>query len=192
MKLRKKIAIFLALMSLFYTVSLIQNTYAKYVTSATANTDITIAKWNILVNSQDVINNSNFSTTITPVFLGSEHIKEGVIAPTATGYFDITIDANETELSFNYDVNATPSASSTVQDIKIDHYQINGVDYDLNGSISDNIYLSDESRTRTIRFFVVWDDNNETQTMNNLSDTQAAQNGNAAIDINIRLTQLVD
>ena len=83
MKTKRKIAFFVALMSLFYCLTFMQDTYAKYLSSATATTNLTIARWNILVNNQDVANNSNFSETISPVFQGSTYIAPDVIAPTA-------------------------------------------------------------------------------------------------------------
>ena len=84
MKIKKKIVLFIALISLFYLVTTIENTYAKYISSATAEADMTIARWNILVNNQDILNNSNFSNTISPVFAGTQYINSGVIAPTST------------------------------------------------------------------------------------------------------------
>ena len=43
MKLNRKITFLLALLALFYCVSLIQSTYAKYLSTADADTNITIA-----------------------------------------------------------------------------------------------------------------------------------------------------
>ena len=39
MKIKRKIIFFLALMSLFYCVSIMQGTYAKYITTASAEAD---------------------------------------------------------------------------------------------------------------------------------------------------------
>ena len=89
MKIKKKIVFFVALMSLFYLITLVQDTYAKYVTSTDATADFTIARWNILINDQDILQNSNFSDTIEPVFSGTSYIKDGIVAPTAEGHFDI-------------------------------------------------------------------------------------------------------
>ena len=61
MKFKRKMLFFVALISLFYCVSIMQDTYGKYLTSAEANAELTIARWSILVNSQDIVNNSNFS-----------------------------------------------------------------------------------------------------------------------------------
>lgn len=189
MKTKRKVAFFLALMSLFYCVSLIQKTYAKYITSATANTDFTIAKWNILINDQDVTSNSNFSNTISPTFNGTDNIKSGVIAPSATGYFDITIDGSNSDVSFTYTVTANPSTSSTVTDLKLTDYEINGTRYAITNSVTGDILYTDTEKEQTIRFYVTWNDDSSTENMNNANDTIAANNGIAAFDVNVNLIQ---
>ena len=87
----KRINIFLALISLLLLITMVQNTYAKYVSSANANTNFTIATWAFNINRQDVLSSSNFSNTIKPIFVDNENIKPGVIAPTSEGYFDLLI-----------------------------------------------------------------------------------------------------
>ena len=39
----------------------IQSTYAKYVTSVNGTTNVDIASWNMLVNNQNILNDSNLS-----------------------------------------------------------------------------------------------------------------------------------
>ena len=142
MRRYRKIVVFAALISLFYCVSLIQSTYAKYVTAATGTTNLTIAKWNIIVNTQDVTSNSNFSTVISPQFLGSSNIKAGVIAPTSTGSFDITLDMTDVEVSLQYTISAAISNSNTVSDLKIVSYTINNVETPYTGSITNQVLLN--------------------------------------------------
>ena len=60
MKTKKRIVFFIALLSLLYCVTIMQDTYAKYLSSATENAELTIARWSILINDQDVVNESNF------------------------------------------------------------------------------------------------------------------------------------
>ncbi len=190
MKIKRKIIFFIALMSLFYCITFMQDTYAKYVSSATANTDLTIARWNILVNSQDIIENSNFSQTIVPTFEGTTNIRSGVIAPTAEGYFDITLNGQNTDVSFSYTISLDESDDNTVSDLVIYKYTIDGVDYTYDSSITGNILLNDEVKTKTIRFHVRWNDNTSTQTMNNADDTEAANSGVAALDVNVNVIQI--
>lgn len=191
MNLKRKIRFFIALISLFYCVSLIQSTYAKYVTSADANTDITIARWNVLVNGQDVKNNSNFSSKITPVFAGNDNIAANIIAPTATGYFDIIINGNSTDVSFTYTVSLNNDVSSQVNDLKLVNYTLDGgtaTDF-VDSKVTGNVLLNDANKVHTIRVYIIWNDDSSTATMNNTSDTSATQDGKAIMDVNINLIQ---
>ena len=95
MKTKRKIIFFVALMSLLYCITLMQDTYAKYVSSAVENAELTIARWSILINDQDVVNESNFTDTISPVFNGSTNIASDVIAPTAQGYFELLLNGTK-------------------------------------------------------------------------------------------------
>ena len=190
MKLNRKITFLLALIALFYCVSLIQSTYAKYLSTADADTNITIARWNILVNNQDISQNSNFSEVLEPTFTGNENIKDGVIAPTATGYFDITLDGSTTDVSFSYDISFSEADDNTVTDLKITKYEIDGHSYTYNGPISGNILLNDQNRALTVRVYVEWVDQTDDETMTNVDDTTAANGGVAKFKVNVNVIQL--
>ena len=189
MKLNRKITFLLALLALFYCVSLIQSTYAKYLSTADADTNITIARWNILDN-QDISQNSNFSEVLEPTFTGNENIKDGVIAPTATGYFDITLDGSTTDVSFSYDISFSEADDNTVTDLKITKYEIDGHSYTYNGPISGNILLNDQNRALTVRVYVEWVDQTDDETMTNVDDTTAANSGVAKFKVNVNVIQL--
>lgn len=190
MTFKRKIAIFVALLSLFYSITLIQTTYAKYVSSAEANSNINIARWSITVNNQDVIQNSNFTNSLSPVFANNQYIKENVIAPTSEGYFDIIIDGTNADVSFKYTITLNPSNNNTIKDLKIVKYTIDDIDYTYNENITDIINYNDENKTKSIRVFFIWNDDEETQEMNNNEDTIATVNGNANYRVNINLIQV--
>lgn len=190
MTFKRKIAIFVALLSLFYSVTLIQTTYAKYVSSAEANSNINIARWSITVNNQDVIQNSNFTNSLSPVFNNNQYIKENVIAPTSEGYFDIIIDGTNADVSFKYTVTINPISNRTIKDLKIVKYTIDDIDYTYNDNITGIINYNDENKTKSIRVFFIWNDDEETQEMNNNEDTLATINGNANYRVNINLIQV--
>ncbi len=191
MNIKRKIRFFVALISLFYCVTLIQATYAKYVTSADANANITIARWNVLVNGQDVKNNSDFSSKITPVFAGNDNIAANIIAPTATGYFDIIINGNSTDVSFTYSVSLKNDDNSQVKDLKLINYALDGggTTEFVDNKITGNVLLNDSNKIHTIRVYVMWNDETNTSTMNNASDTAATQNGKAILDVDVNLIQ---
>ncbi len=189
MKTKRKVAFFLALMSLIYCLTFMQDTYAKYISSATEQADLTIARWSILVNNQDVVNQSNFSDTISPVFAGTTNIRSDVIAPTSEGYFELIINGSNTDVSFSYNI-SLDTTDCDVEDLIITSYTLNGTTYTYNGSnITGNILLSDANRTATLRFNVKWNDDAATQSMNNAADTAVA-NGTATFDVNVNFIQL--
>ena len=194
MKIKRKVIFFIALMSLFYCLTLMQDTYAKYITTASANTDLTIARWNILVNNQDILANSDFSDKIIPYFAGTTNIKNDVVAPTATGYFDIILNGVDTDVSFTYTITVNQSVRNTVSDLKITKYIINNEEHTFSSgttstAITGDILYIDSIKIKSIRFFVEWDDNASTQTMNNELDTLATSNGVAAYYVNVNVVQ---
>lgn len=192
MKINHRIKIFIALLSLLYLITLVQDTYAKYTSSANANTNITISRWNILVNNQDIKNNSNFTNTIKPVFEDNENIATGVIAPTSKGYFDIIIDGTKTDVSFQYNINLALSSLNTVSDLKLTNYKVNDDDtlHQIeNNVISNQVLYDSDNKIIKYRIFVEWIDG-DAETMNNEADTEAAINGIAAYDIAINVIQI--
>ena len=189
MKIKRKIILFLSLLSLFYCVSLMQETYAKYISSANASASLTVARWNVLVNNQDIIQNSNFSSTISPTFAGTANIRNGIIAPTAEGYFDVVIDGTNTDVSFNWTLTLEPDTTNTITDLAITKYSINNIDYPYGSSITRTIALNDASRSTTVRVYVKWDDGTG-ETMDNEADTAATVDGVAAIKVNLNVVQI--
>ena len=85
MNVVRKMTLLVAIISLLFCFSTINETYAKYNTSLEGKTNMSVARWHILVNNQDVRNNSSTNAELTPTFLGTEHIAPDVIAPTSEG-----------------------------------------------------------------------------------------------------------
>ena len=191
MKIKKKILFFVALICLFYCVSLMQATYAKYVTTADTDASFTIARWNILVNDQDVKENSNFTNLIVPVFEGTENIKEDVIAPTSKGYFDIIIDGTGTDVSYTYTLNIDYADGNDVDDLVITKYTIGEINYvyTIGNDITDDVLVNATDKVTSIRFFVEWNDNENTQSMDNAEDTETTSNGMAAFKVSLNVIQ---
>jgi hypothetical protein len=191
-KYNKKLKIIISCISLIICLSLIKSTYSKYLTEANGQANITVAKWKILVNNQDVIKNSNFTSTITPTFEGNSNIKDGVIAPQAEGYFDLIIDPTNTDVSFSYEITTSISEESSVQDLIITGYQIDDGDtleFTEENIIKDTILYSENRTTKKIRIYIKWEDG-ESETMDNQEDTSVTQeNKTAKINVNIKFIQ---
>lgn len=191
MNLNRKITLLIAILALFYSITLIQSTYAKYVTNASADAELSIARWNVLVNDTDVTLNSDFTQALTPVFYENANIKQGVLAPTSSGYFDIILDGTQTDVSFSYNVSLTNSEETNITDVSITSYEVNGTPHSFTGSsnIAGNILLTDADRTATIRVYISWVEG-EGETMDNAADTSATVDGVAKFKANVNVTQL--
>ncbi len=170
MLLNRKLILLIAFVCLFLSIVTLQDTYAKYTSAINETTDISIARWRILVNNFDIRSNSSTTNLITPHFAGNANIASGVIAPTATGDFTIVVDATGTDLSFNYEFSISNAIDSPVSDIVVDSCFLNGTEVNVNnGVVSGTIALSDQ-RTNTFVFNIRWKDGTG-ENMNNAQDT---------------------
>ena len=191
MLLNRKFVLLIACICLFLSITTLQDTYAKYTSSVNETTDIAVARWRILVNDFDIRSSSTTSNLITPVFAGNTNIASGVIAPTATGYFLIRIDATGTDLSFNYNITIGNAADSIVSDVRVTNCTMNGSPVTVNnGVVSGTISLADQ-RVNDLVVYIEWLDGTG-ENMNNADDTATTlvQNSVAKINVNANFTQL--
>ena len=197
MKNRKKILLLLIGICICLVLFFIVQIYAKYVTSTEGSTALTIANWNILVNNLSIKNNTDISNSIVPVFPGSEHISSDIIAPSAEGYFDLNLDFSNVDVSFKYEITASADENSSVKDLVSTGYSVDDgekINFEnYNEPITEIIQLSSDVKTRKIRIYILWDDSEGTQTMNNSDDTLSTLDENPALfHVNISFTQITD
>lgn len=171
--------------------------YAKYLTSAEGNAQLTIASWNIKINNLSIKNNTDISNTIVPVFTGNEHIANDIIAPSAEGYFDLNLDFTDADVSFKYEINASSNENSSVKDIVSTGYSIDDgekvVFETYNSPISDTIPLSSNIQNRKIRIYIKWDDDETSQTMTNADDTLSTISENPVLfNVHVAFTQITE
>lgn len=182
--------IILVLLCLYF----VQQSYAKYISSASEETIMHIARWKIKVNNQDIRNNSSLNATINPVFPGNENIASNIIAPTAEGYFDLVIDARETDVSFKYTINIETAPDSSVTDLIATKYTINSGEeilFENSQVIENTVSHTDNTNLINIRVYIKWDDG-ENSTMDNHDDTLATtSNLPPKMKISMNLIQVV-
>lgn len=178
-------------------------TYAKYITSITSDAEVSVARWNISVNNQDISSGSNFSNVITPVFAGTANIAPNVIAPTAEGYFDVVLDVTGTDVSLRYEITTSDNADSAVEDLVISGYSIDGgqrqdivssgEDDDEGLMVSGTIAYDSLDKEVDIRVYLKWNDDAASgAVMDNFDDADAASvsTNKAKVDVNVRVIQL--
>lgn len=189
---KKKAFLLLACVWFIVSFSVVQTTYAKYVTNLNANANITISYWNILVNTQDIIENSDLSGQMISVIPRTDYSKENVIVPGNTGYFDLNIDSSNVNVSFSVTVSTAINETSTLTtDFIVSGYSLdNGatiipLEDDAN-SFSQNITADTESTV--IRVYTTWLDDG----LDSAEDTALGISGGTAIlDVNLKFEQIV-
>ena len=193
--MKKKYVIILLFISLCLCLFFIQDSFAKYLTSASETANMNIARWKIIVNNKDIRDNSSSSAIISPVFLGNDNVASDIIAPGSEGYFDLIIDANAADVSFKYKIDITTDENSAVKDIIAVKYKINNGEEILftggNQTIEKSVLHSDNTDIINIRVYIKWNDGDGSE-MDNIADTAATQNKVGAIlKVNMNFTQLV-
>lgn len=196
MKTYKKFILLIILILVLTSVFFLIQIFAKYLTSASGDTTMNVARWNILVNNISIKNNTDISNTLTPVFPGNENIASNIIAPTAEGYFDLNFDFSDADVSFEYEITTTVDENSSVKDLVTTGYSVDDgekITFDeINSPIQDTILLTDNIETQKIRVYVKWNDD-ENATMDNAADTLATTSGNpATLNVNISFTQIAE
>lgn len=193
MKNMKKMLFIVSCICAIICIIIIAVTYSRYRSSASGTAEVSIARWNIKVNNATIKNNSDLSNVITPIFTGTKDINPNIIAPTAEGYFDLSLDYTDTDVSFDYSITVNPNSNSSVQDLVATGYSFDGgttiINLGSTPTITDAVLKSDNVRTKDIRIYIKWDDENGT--MDNSADTAATipENAKALLDVNVLFTQ---
>ena len=200
----KKIKILLVIASLALTLSLMSNTYSRYVAGATGNLDMVFAKWQILVNDTDITGNNSSAINLVPVIDENANVATNKIAPSTKGHFDIAIDPSNVDLSFDYAINLSVT-NDDMPDLMITKYAILDEDYIdsdeitttpidnnmINGSLDYNNEVENFAfEPFTIRVYFEWYEGVDEQ-MTDEDDT-AIGNKAATEDIPLEITATIN
>ena len=158
-------------------------------------------------DARNVIAASVGTVAVSGIFALIAHkayAKRLIISTTGLSRFQInqivnySFDFTNVDVSFKYEISVSADETSAVSDLVATGYIVdNGTRIDFtnfNELISDTISLNDNIQSRDIRVFVMWDDNSETQTMDNIADTTSTMvnNSNAILKVTISLTQIAN
>ena len=196
--MNKKIKVILILLTLSVTLSFMSDTYSRYAVNTTSNVELTFAKWQILVNENDITDSTTSNLIITPIIEESENVKKNTLAPSSKGYFDILINPTNVEVSFDYIMNLK-ILNENMPDILISKYAILDENYEegkttinkldiidneiKNSLIFDNNTQNFVFKPFTIRVFFEWfEGTNEL-----MGDTQDTEIGQDAAKNNTKL-----
>lgn len=176
MKKKRLLVVITVLLLLFGSYFLYQDAYAKYRKKVIQNVDISLANWDIKLNNESIAGKDTISSTVIPTFETNEYMAEGVLAPGASGYFDIEIDATDVDVSFNYELTVAVADQEKYPDIVAYGYTIdpdNNTDIsDISGAIITGDIVHNTPLTK-LRIYIKWDDSS-TNAMDNAADTALA------------------
>lgn len=198
MKLKVKILVVFALIG--FSLSVMSNTYSRYIADTTGDVEMVFAKWQILVNNSDITSKESSEIDITPTIIENENVALNKLAPSSKGYFDIEIDPSTVEVSFNYKLNILENEDMpdliisryTIIDDETDLENINYldiVDNQINGTF--NYQKNNEAKPFTIRVYFEWYDGID-NTMDDSTDTDFVSNNESiSIKANISFEQKI-
>ena len=197
--IKTKLKVLIVFVIFAFALSIVSNTYSRYVAAAEENIDIALANWQILLNNEDITSSSTSVGLINPVILENENVASNKLAPSSRGYFDIDIDASSVELSFNYNIKLDKNEIlddlfitkyQIINDENEESYYIDIVNNEINGTIN---YSKDEIiKPFKIRVFFEWFDD-ENNNSNDESDTEIIKNNESLkINASIKFTQKIE
>ncbi len=200
-----KIKILVIMISISFSLSMMSNTYSRYIASTTNSIETPFAKWQIMINNEDITSNNEASITFNPIIEKNENVKENTIAPSSKGYFDINIDPTNVDVSFSYKINLNiendnmPDLLITKYAILDENYiegdELNLINLDNNEINNSMIYNNSTFNKYTIRVFFEWYEG-ENELMNDQDDTNIGKdavtnNNKLIIDANIEFKQII-
>lgn len=202
-----KFKVLIVIATLAVTLSLMSNTYSRYVASSEGNVQIEFAKWQLLVNTVDVTSSSTSNISFTPVIEANKNVAKDKVAPSSIGYFDIEIDPTNADVSFQYTIELDID-NENIPDLMITKYAVlpdnyiegNNLDFSnlTDGKITDIMKYSTENfKKTTLRIYFQWFEGQTeatTETMDDAADTNigyaaATQDTTFAITANVSFEQ---
>lgn len=179
---KKKNYILILICLVIITTIIVTFTQAKYKSAYEANTNAAIAKWNININDKNISSNESIKEqTITLVPNANPNVAEGKMAPGDSGYFDIEINPNKTQTSFEYSIQF--DTQNLPQDFEIYSYKIGELGNEntiVNNEIKNTVNLEGKQafeETDKILIRILWRWNiNDTSDGNSIQVEEAFKN----------------
>lgn len=191
--MKKRIKILIVFAALAFSLSIISTTYSRYVADANGDVALTFAKWQILINNEDITSGNVESIDITPTIVENDNVASGKLAPSSLGYYDIEIDVSNVETSFDMHITLD---NEDMADLRISGYSINdGEEIEIeDGQIDESFDYDEELETINIRIYFEWYDVDDSNSEMSNEDDTSFVNANEEITIttNLSFEQKID
>lgn len=189
----KRVCYFLSIVLLIVVIVKIFYTFALLEANTTRVVENGLGKWTILVNDVDVTEEDVDFEIDNIVYEGNATVKTGRLAPGVGGYFDISIDPTNTDVSVRYDITfdyteleATGTAINVTSVSEVSGKNIIRTGLNTYTGVI-NLSEIENNQVDSIRTRINWT-NDETK---NASDTELGMQEDATvvIPIQVRLVQ---
>ena len=188
-KTRTKRAIFVVI-ALLLVAYLISSTYAKYSTVGKADGKVDIAKWAVVMKSDDGKTLNSTTQNITFTVQSNTEVVPGKIAPAVTAKAEIELDLTGTEVSVDftptigaYTPSTLPSADKITLTSAVEGLTVGSSNYI---PLVDNKAFTAENGKKKVTLTLTWANDDE----NNADDTATGMlaDGSRTITIPVTLT----
>ena len=96
--------VILTIAATFFLIYNIYNTYALLETDENVVNDVNTAKWNIKINDS-ILDSEPIIFTVDKIKIDTNgFVLENKLAPSTSGYFEVSIDSMDTDVSIRYDL----------------------------------------------------------------------------------------
>lgn len=191
--MKKRVKILIVFVALAFSLSIISTTYSRYVADANGDVALTFAKWQILINNEDITSGNVESIDITPTIVENDNVASGKLAPSSLGYYDIEIDVSNVETSFDMHITLD---NEDMADLRISGYSINdGEEIEIeDGQINESFDYDENLETINIRIYFEWYDVDDSNSEMSNEDDTSFVNANEEITIttNLSFEQKID
>lgn len=156
----KKILWIVSILCLLITILVFTDTYGLFETNASATSNLSIGKWKIKINGNDV-SLSEVITLSDFVFSSNQHVDDGYFAPGRNAQFEVEMDMSESDVSVEY---ALEIDDTQIQEYPNIYFSI--MDTDTNEVIYSNtcngiVLLNSSNRVKKLKIFINWDNQTE-------------------------------
>ncbi len=183
----------MVLVPLFFIVAIFSfhETFSLFESNRVDTSSIPIAKWQVEINDDDINGSSSTFTIDNVVWIESQNVKSGKVAPGMDGYFDVEIDPNDTDTAIRYDITFDFTNLDSDQFEITEIKEIDDKEIVRTGEFTySNIFTLDDisdNETNTIRVYLSWvNDENNNEKDSNLGKVA---NNTISIPVKVDITQ---
>lgn len=147
----------LSVFFLLLTIGFTAKTYGLFETNPIATPNLTIAKWKILVDNQELETEKEITLSDFE-FRENEKVEDGYFAPGTEATYEIEVDTSESEVAIDYEIIVDSSALEEHPNIKVTVTDMQTATSSGSSTFTGTINLEDLNTKRYLKISIIWED----------------------------------